>query len=267
MKKALILIFFLSQIQIVVSQEERKTLFGIIYDEDGKLENAHIVNFSTQQATFSNKEGEYKLFAKPTDSIRYSSIGHKTIYQKLTKEDFNTYRKRTTLKKQDYLLDEVLLKKNQLFGELTKDLTKVTHDKNQEIASKATNFSNVNYNNYNSDDHINKHVKPPVVKVDPTAQFEGMGTTNTIPFKESEQLWKLRKELAFKESMPTKLLNELGEDFFFVELKIPVEKYYHFLEYCNPLGIEKLYQNREVLKVINIFRKEHTGYLKIIEKH
>ncbi|WP_047789563.1 carboxypeptidase-like regulatory domain-containing protein [Tenacibaculum mesophilum] len=264
MKKALIALLFLSQ--FVFSQEERKTLFGIVYDENGVLENAHIVNFSTNQATFSNENGEYRLFARPTDSIRYSSIGYKTIYEKLTKADFNTYRKRTTLEKQDYELDEVLLRNNELSGELAKDLKKVKRDKNLEIASKATDFSNLNYSNYHSDDYISKHVKPNVVNVDPTKAFEGMGTTNTFPVKNSEKLIKLRKELAFKENMPAKLLNELGEDFFFVELKIPIDKYYHFLEYCNPLGIEKLYQNREVLKVIKIFRKEHTGYLKLIGK-
>ncbi|WP_299010560.1 carboxypeptidase-like regulatory domain-containing protein [uncultured Tenacibaculum sp.] len=265
MKRIFLTLLLLSQ--VAFSQEERKTLFGIIYDENGVLENAHIVNFSTNQATFSNENGEYRIFAKPNDSIRYTSIGYKTIFETLTKEDFNTYRKRTTLEKQDYELDEILLRNNELSGELTKDLRKVKRDKNLEIASNATDFSKVNYNNYTSDDHISLHVKPNVLRVDPTKNFEGFGTTNTFPVKDSEKIQKLRKELAFKESLPAKLLSELGDDFFFIELEIPVDKYYHFLEYCNPLGIEKLYQNREVLKVIKIFRKEHTEYLKIIGKH
>ncbi|WP_428743033.1 hypothetical protein [Tenacibaculum sp.] len=264
MKKVLLVFIFLSQ--IVFSQEERKTLFGIIYDENGVLENAHIVNFSTNQATFSNENGEYRIFAKPNDSIRYTSIGYKTIFEKLTKEDFNKYRKRTTLERQDYELEEISLRTNELSGDLTKDLKKVKRDKLQEIATKATDFSNVNYDKYASDDHISKHVKPNLVRVDPTTTFEGFGTTNKIPVKESENLWKLRQELTLKENFPAKLLNELGEDFFFVELKIPVDKYYNYLEYCNPLGIEKLYQENEMLKVIKILRKEHYSYLKLIEK-
>ena len=264
MKKVLLVFIFLSQIGF--SQEERKTLFGIIYDENGVLENAHIVNFSTNQATFSNENGEYRIFAKSNDSIRFTSIGYKTIYETLTKEDFNTYRKRTTLERIDYELEEISIRTNELSGDLTKDLKKVKRDKMQEIATNATNFSNVNYDNYTSDDHISKHVKPNLVRVDPTKAFEGFGTTNKIPVKGSENLWNLRKELAFKENFPAKLISELGEDFFFVELKIPVDKYYNYLEYCNPLGIEKLYKENEVLKVIKILRKEHTGYLKLIEK-
>jgi hypothetical protein len=58
----------------------------------------------------------------------------------------------------------------------------------------------------------------------------------------------------------------LGEDFFFIQLKIPKERYYHFLEYCNPLGIEKKYKNGEILEVIEILKNESSNYLKIINK-
>lgn len=264
MKRILIILLVLSQ--IVFAQEERKTLFGIIYDENGVLENAHIVNFSTNQATFSNEDGEYRIFAKPTDSIRYTSIGYKTIFEKLTQKDFNVAKKITSLEKQDYELDEILLRSNELSGELTKDIRKVKRDQKQEIANNATDFSEVNYDNYKSDDHISKHVKPKVVNVDPTKDFEGFGTNNSFPIKNSEQLWKLRKELAFKENLPAKLLNDFGEEFFFVQLNIPVDRYYHFLEYCNPLGIEDLYKNHKYLEVLKIFRKEHSDYLELIKK-
>ncbi len=58
-----------------------------------------------------------------------------------------------------------------------------------------------------------------------------------------------------KENFHELLKRELDEDFFFKELKIPPEKYYHFLEYYNPLGIEKLYKEHEVLKLIKVLRK------------
>ncbi|WP_420553740.1 hypothetical protein [Tenacibaculum aiptasiae] len=264
MKKILLFLVLLSQ--FLFSQEERKTLFGIIYNENGVLENAHIVNFTTSQATFSNKKGEYRIFAKPSDSIRFSSIGYKTIFEKLTPNDFNVYRKRTTLEKQVYELDEVLLNNNELSGSLTSDLEKVKQNPKLELAKKASTFSKIEYTN-NSADRINTNVKPNIVRTDPTTAFEGFGTTTVIPFGQIGKIKKLRKELALKESLPSKLLSELGEDFFFVELKVPVDKYYHFLEYCTPLGIENLYSENEMLKIINIFRKEHLSYLKLIEKH
>ena len=58
--------------------------------------------------------------------------------------------------------------------------------------------------------------------------------------------------------MPAKLLSELGEDFFFKDLEIPIEKYAHFITYCSYLGIEELYKERKLLEVIKILREEHT---------
>ena len=117
-----------------------------------------------------------------------------------------------------------------------------------------------------ADDYIDKRVRPQINETDPTRAFAGAGTSVYIPFKHSERLWALRRNLAYKKSFPYKILSELGEKFFFDELKIPVEKYFHFLEYCNPLGIEKLYKKGKTLEVIKILRQEHVTYLDIIKK-
>jgi hypothetical protein len=53
---------------------------------------------------------------------------------------------------------------------------------------------------------------------------------------------------------------------FFDKLQIPVENYFHFLEYCNPLGIGKLHTENKLLELIKIFEKESISYLKIIKK-
>jgi hypothetical protein len=44
------------------------------------------------------------------------------------------------------------------------------------------------------------------------------------------------------------------------------EKYFHFLEYCNPLGIENLHKEGKNLELIKILRTESISYLKIIKK-
>jgi len=76
----------------------------------------------------------------------------------------------------------------------------------------------------------------------------------------------LRKKLANQKAFPYKVLSELWEKFFFEKLKIPVDNYFHFLEYCNPLGVEKLHEENNILELIKIFEKESISYLKIIKK-
>lgn len=262
--KTRLIIFFICLSSTIFSQEKRKTLFGIVYDKNGVLENAHIVNVSNNTAAFTDAKGEYRIFAKPTDTLRFTSIGYQTIFTMLTKKDFNIYRKRITLDKQDYELDEILVRNNELSGEMAKDLRKVKKNTPSQQVKEQLHLNTLNVSeNYNYNDGRTRHH---LVKTDPTRDFEGLGTTTFIPLSRTKELKKLKTELEFKETLPANLLSELGEEFFFVELKIPVDRYYHFLEYCNSSHIEKYYQNREVLKVINIFRNQHLNYLKIIEK-
>ena len=75
---------------------------------------------------------------------------------------------------------------------------------------------------------------------------------------------RLREEIKYKENFPEMLISEFGEKFFFVDLKIPKEKYHHFLAYCNPLAIENLYKKGNILEVIKIIRQESESYLKVI---
>ncbi|MGY0426867.1 MAG: hypothetical protein ACWIPI_08585 [Polaribacter sp.] len=72
--------------------------------------------------------------------------------------------------------------------------------------------------------------------------------------------------MARKKDFPYKIMSELGEKFFFEKLKIPVDNYFHFLEYCNPLGIEQLHKDGKLLDIIKIFERESKTYLKIINK-
>jgi hypothetical protein len=94
----------------------------------------------------------------------------------------------------------------------------------------------------------------------------GAGAIAIIPFKYSEKLWALRKKLEQKKQFPYKILSELGDKFFFDELKIPIDNYFHFLEYCNPLGIEELHKKGRNLEIIKILKTESKTYLKLIKK-
>ena len=266
MKLKVVLFLALTATQLMSSQEDRKILFGLIYDDNGILENAHIGNVTNDQATFSNKNGEYRIFARPTDSIKYTAVGHQTYIEKLTENDFNIYRKVTTIKKRDYELDEVILKKTELTGALTTDVNDTPSDRKADALTKTMDFSKIKKKGIAEDRLVTKRLRPNVATTDPTKEFQGFGPTLKLSSSNASKLKKLRKELAFKKTMPAKLLNELGEDFFFEELKIPVEKYYHFLEYCNPLGIEALYRNNKKLEVIKILREQHVPYLKLLRK-
>lgn len=172
-----------------------------------------------------------------------------------------------TLKKEVIELNEVLINSNQLIGSIYSDIKEVPEDLAALRSKGALNLSKINMNRIviSTIDDIERSKAPNMrIQTDPTARFAGIGMTSGVLDKHSIKLKALRRELSYKENFPSQLLAEFGTHFFFDELKIPKSKYYHFLEYCNPLGIEVLYKQGKTLQVIQILKQEHKTYLTLL---
>ena len=264
-KKIPLLFLCLSFVHTTISQEQRSILNGKIIDSLGVVNNANIINLKTNQGTSSSDTGEFRIFVKKGDSLRISSIQH--ITKTIVISEFNINKTIViTLVSSIYQLDEFELKTHNLRGILGIDTKNIPIDKKDSLLNIAMDFSNVNMNIVEKDDYIDERVRPQEVRTDPNTAFVGVGVKAIIPFKYSERLWALRRKLAIKKAFPYKVLSELGEKFFFKKLKIPIENYFHFLEYCNPLGIENLHQEGKFLELIKVLRTESVAYLKIIKK-
>ena len=265
-KKLLFSSFLLLFVTVFSAQEKRILISGKVSDSLGIVKNANIINLKTKQGTFSNDQGLFRIFVSKGDTLSFSSIQHKLKKIKVTKQILDNKEITIVLKSNVYVLDEFDLKKHNLIGRLTSDSKDVPRDTRDSLLRNVMNFSNVDFSEKDfSVDEITK-AKPPLVNTMAGAMpMAGAGASVVIPFKASERLWALRKKLAQKKAFPYKILSELGEKFFFDELKIPIDRYFHFLEYCNPLGIEDLHKEHRILELIKILRTESVSYLKIIK--
>ncbi|MCG1037053.1 carboxypeptidase-like regulatory domain-containing protein [Polaribacter sargassicola] len=262
MIKKLLLPFILILAFTTFAQNQKTLILGKLTDSIGPIKNANIINLKTNQGTFSLDDGTFNIHAKQGDTLQISSIQHKTQKFAITKEIISSRILKIKLNATTYILEEFELRKNNLVGTLTVDLNDVPKNRKDSLLRETMDFSNVNFNQKDyTIDAISK-AKPPIVNTVPNSTPVG-GASASIPFKDKES--KLRKELAQKKAVPDKILSELGESFFFEVLKIPRDNYYHFLEYCNPLGIEDLHKENETLELIKIFQKESIPYLKIIK--
>ncbi len=249
-----------------IYQNKPKIISGKITDSLGIVKNAHIINLNSKTGAFSNDKGLFQIPMNIGDSLRISSIQHKTMIVFASKMVYQTKKINIVLKSNIITLDEIIVKNHNLIGVLALDNKKVPKQKRDSILRNLMTFTVAELTDPVADDSIDK-MRPPVVNtahgID--AGF-GAGAIAFIPFKDSERLWALRRKLAKREAFPAKILSTLGENFFFKELKIPKEKYHHFLEYCNPLGIEDLHAKNKVLQLIKILQQESKTYLKIIRK-
>ncbi|MEN8776561.1 MAG: carboxypeptidase-like regulatory domain-containing protein [Polaribacter sp.] len=266
MQKKLLLLFLLAfVVSSSFSQLRRTIINGKVTDSLSTVRNANIINLKTNQGTFTSDNGEFRIFVKEGDSLRFSSVQHITKFVVVKKNNVLEKLLKIKLKYRTIVLDSIVLKKHNLSGRLGIDTKDVPFNKKDSLLREVMNLSEVDMNVVGPIDEIDK-AKPPLNNTDPTVNFAGAGATVVMPFKHSERLWALRKELARKKDFPYKIMSELGEKFFFEQLKIPVENYFHFLEYCNPLGIEKLHKEDKVLDIIKVFRRESKTYLEVIKK-
>ncbi|MFY9243180.1 MAG: hypothetical protein WAO74_09145 [Polaribacter sp.] len=266
LKKRLLTLIFLINCLFSFSQERNKLISGAVIDSIGVVKNANIINLNTKQGTFSNDDGLFRIFVSEGDSLSFSSVQHlpKKIF--ISKKIIENKEIKVLLKSNIYELNEFDLKRHNLQGRLGIDVKDVKRDKRDSLLRNVMDFSNVNFKQKDFTVDEIERVRPPIVNtMEGAMPMIGAGATATIPFKYSERLWALRKNLAQKKEFPYKILSELGDKFFFDELKIPIDNYFHFLEYCNPLGIENLHKNGNVLEVIKILRQESVSYKEIIK--
>ncbi|CAM1367085.1 conserved exported hypothetical protein [Tenacibaculum litopenaei] len=267
MKHTLLCFFLFLITSITTAQEKRISIYGTVSDSDGILANVHVVNTTSNIATFTNDEGQFKIPAKPNDTLLFSFVGYTTLTVTVEKTFLGIDENKFILVKTNLPLEEVEISRHNLKGNLQSDLRQTPQDKKAEALQATMDFSNIDMSAPLNPDEIDQKVKPPVVKSDPTTWFEGAGISIGVPFGNSSKLRELRKDLELRQGMPKDLLSRFGEKFFFRDLKIPVDNYYNFLEYCNPLGIEKLYKQKEYIAILSILSKEAEGYLKLQTKN
>ncbi len=267
-KKILSLFFFYLIIQNSFSQENRVEINGIVINPSSKrIKNSHILNLSTRKGTVSNNEGSFTIKAKVGDWIQVTNIQYQVKKIRITTGVIKEHFLRVFLFPAINLLDEVEVKKK-MKGHLALDRIGNKKDSIEEKMKSlldiimAMGYANIMNMGIGNDE---RHLQKPSVTPGILPGLKGVGGSATIPYADLKKKRANRKKINFKEQFPENLKNLFGEHFFFVQLKIPKEKYYHFLAYCNPLGIEELYKNKKHLDILKILLKESKSYLLLVE--
>ncbi|MEX1384367.1 MAG: hypothetical protein AB1Z17_13330, partial [Lutibacter sp.] len=81
--------------------------------------------------------------------------------------------------------------------------------------------------------------------------------------KQLENERALKRKLAKMKEFPYQLRKRLGDDFFINSLKIPKEKIYLFIDYCESKDISAKYVDNRLLEIIEILKEESNSYNKI----
>ena len=258
------LLFFVYYISI--AQSNRVLIKGVIKNPSlAPIVNAHIVNLTTKVGAISNKNGAFNIPVKEGDWLQVSNIQFITKKVKIKKGSLKERVLLIYLIPVENELEEAVIKKK-MKGVLSLDRIDQEKDTVPKVDKKYSNFSKMDLSikkvkNLQDKTNAQYHTDPTMKNV--AVSIVSVG----IPDNSSKKKRAQKKELNFKENFPNKLKQKFGEHFFFVKLKIPKGKYFHFLQHCEPLNIERLFKEENYIDLLKILLKESKSYLLLIENN
>ncbi|WP_442266365.1 hypothetical protein ACSIGC_01225 [Tenacibaculum sp. ZS6-P6] len=132
-----LLLYLISLISFLsYSQSKRIEISGSLSDTTGKVVNAHIINTTSKQGTFSDENGNFVLPVKLGDELKITSIQHEEENLIIANVIIKNKRLELVLILKDYLLEEVEVKKTYLSGTIGTDAKIIKKSEEQLLMEK-----------------------------------------------------------------------------------------------------------------------------------
>jgi len=225
-------------------------LNGTILGENSFVKDVHIVNLNNSLGTISNSNGQFQIAAKVNDVLLFSSIQYERKKVKINEEMLSSKGIIVDLISLVNKLDEVTITK--LTGDLYVDIKSIPED-----TTPKHNFTydiSDLYKTLPADQHGSRAA--PIVSplgsrgINLASLFGGKSSVDRI----------LKRKLSKKKQFPIKLRKALGDHYFITYLKIPEEKIFNFISYCEYRNISQKFDSNLLLEIIEILKEESISY-------
>ena len=232
---------------------------GKVKDSADVVKDVHVINLKTNQGTYTNDYGDYKIIVSIGDTLQFTSVQHQTIKRVINDFIYSSEVLDVFMPIETVELEEFDLKRHDLSGFLSVDVQKTPIDRRAEALKRTMDFSNVDMRVRRDDDYIDTRVKPPVAVVDPTKKFKGVGGAFGLGGKDRKKQ-KLKK-ITSNKFTSQKIYEVCGKNFF-IKLKIPEKEIFNFIDYCKQFNMKELYEKGLTLDLAVLLEREAPNFLK-----
>lgn len=239
MSKLCIILFLL--LTTVVNAQNRQPLHGLVISDSLKIEYLSVINLSTQQDTLTDKEGNFVINAKVTDTLRFAGALVETMDYVLHEIDFKEELFVIRILPDATMLREVVI--SGLSGNLEAD------SKKTEVTLLGSQFKAA---------EINKHVYT-------NPGFVGLFK---MLFKKKPKT-KRATEYKYRQvnSFPIEVRNRYDDNYFTEKLSIPQEDIMKFLYYADTRTVDYLLHPNKELELLQFLHEKSIEYLKYKEEN
>ena len=236
----------------VFSQEDRSLITGTVRSDTLLIENAHVINKTSQKGSITNPSGVFKISARAGDTLIVSNLQYHGKILVLNREQMGLPHLDIELEELSNELEEVVLRQyGNMAGELglpnagKKPLSKVER----------------NLNAYSQQSTPMVILQALLFKPGGIDDIYNIISGNR---KRDRKLKALMDEDIRKEkdqSIAGQIREYLKDDFFLEEVKVPEELIDSYILFCMPKGLARLYGEGRFIEVIDIFLKSREEFM------
>ena len=247
MNKIILAIGFIFLQSIVYSQDKIIIEGKIVADS---LENSriNILNITKNIGTTNSNSGDFKIEVQKNDTLLFSSVQYENIELEVSEADIARRFLKVILKKRIIDLDEIIVKKFNLTGNLNQDIEKIKiYDYYKSIPTSNTpRLTHIGRQLYTARDG----------DIDPLLNMISGRLQMLENAKKIEQLTFDVQEV----------MDAIDSSVFTDEFQIPEDEIINFVYYCaESSSFKKLVENDQYLDLIELFRKKASAFRELRE--
>jgi hypothetical protein len=236
----------------IYSQEYRTLISGTVHSDSTRVENAHVINKTSQKGSITNKLGEFKISARAGDTLIVSDIQFQGKIIVLSEQQIEQDNLDIHLEVVNNELEEVVLRN---YGNMAEELGLPNAGK------KPLTKVERNLNAYSQKSTPMVILQALLFKPGGIDDIYNIISGNRKRDRKLKQLMDedLRQER--NNSIGAQIRAYLKDDFFVKEAKIPEELIDPYIQYCMPKGLPRLYREQRLIEVIDILLKTREEFL------
>lgn len=238
---------------LVFSQENRTLISGTVRSDTLGIENAHVINKTSNKGSITDRLGQFKISAKEGDTLIISDIQYQGEILVLSKQQIRRGVLDIDLEVLTTELEEVVLRQ---YGNMAKELGLPNAGK------KPLNKVERNLNAYSQKSTPMVILQALLFKPGGIDDIYNIVSGNRKRDRKLKQLMDEDVRQERNNALGAQIRAYLKDDFFIKEAKIPEDLIEPYIQYCMSKDLPRLYREQRLIEVIDIFLKSKDEFMK-----
>ena len=236
----------------VLSQEDRSLISGTVRSDTLLIENAHVINKTSRKGSITNSSGVFKISARVGDTLIISNLQYHGKILVLEQKQMDLEQLDIELEELSNELEEVVLRQ---YVNMAEELGLPNAGK------KPLSKVERNLNAYSQQSTPMVILQALLFKPGGIDDIYNIISGNRKRDRKLKALMDEDRRKERDQSIAAQIRENLKDDFFLKEVRVPEELIDSYILFCMPKGLARLHTEERFIEVIDIFLKSRDEFM------